>query len=65
MIFLLQDYLYVAPLHIHLAATKSMATVISNGTLPAYVFANSVLPIILHIVDNKDNGEMLGNTLLN
>ena len=54
---LLQEYLYIAPLHVQLEATKSFSSIIQNGTIPAYMFSSSFLPIILHNIDNRDNGE--------
>ncbi|XP_020626125.1 serine/threonine-protein phosphatase 4 regulatory subunit 4-like isoform X2 [Orbicella faveolata] len=50
----LRDYLYIAPLHVQLEATKSFSSIIQNGTIPAYMFSSSFLPIILHNLDNRD-----------
>lgn len=51
----LREYLYIAPLHVQLEATKSFSSIIQNGTIPAYMFSSSFLPIILHNIDNRDN----------
>ncbi|XP_031572659.1 serine/threonine-protein phosphatase 4 regulatory subunit 4-like [Actinia tenebrosa] len=52
---LLRDYLYVAPVHIQLAATKSFTVVLQNSTLPIYLFSSSLLPIVLHNINNRDS----------
>ena len=52
-----QEYLYIAPLHVQLEATKSFSSIIQNGTIPAYMFSSSFLPIILHNFDNRDTGK--------
>ena len=54
---LFQEYLYIAPLHVQLEATKTFSSIIQNGTIPAYMFASSFLPIILHNIDNRDTGK--------
>lgn len=50
----LREYLYIAPVHVQLEATKSFSGVIQNGAIPAYMFASSFLPIILHNIDSRD-----------
>ncbi|CAH3168182.1 unnamed protein product [Porites evermanni] len=50
----LREYLYIAPLHVQLEATKSFSSIIENGTIQAYMFASSLLPIILHNLDSRD-----------
>lgn len=50
----LREYLYIAPSHVQLEASKSFSGVIQNGTIPAYMFASSFLPIILHNIENRD-----------
>ena len=57
LIIIFQEYLYIAPLHVQLEATKSFSSIIQNGTIPAYMFASSFLPIILHNLDNRDTGK--------
>lgn len=51
---ILREYLYIAPLHVQLEATKSFSSIIENGTIQAYMFASSFLPIILHNLDSRD-----------
>ncbi|KAL9957888.1 hypothetical protein ACROYT_G034843 [Oculina patagonica] len=50
----LREYLYIAPLHVQLEATKSFSSIIQNGTIPAYMFSSSFLPIILHNLNHRD-----------
>ncbi|XP_028513897.1 serine/threonine-protein phosphatase 4 regulatory subunit 4 [Exaiptasia diaphana] len=52
---LLRDYLHIAPVHIQLAATKTFMNILQTSSIPIYLFASSLLSIILHNIENKDS----------